>query len=105
MFFSKDQNNKRGIPGHRYTHSPRWDCLLLIVSVCAVLGWLEKPASGYRLDLALRVRLDDTLTSTDSEVGDPLQLLLTQESIKEPESMAMWRRSICRASHVLKALI
>ena len=78
-------------------HTFAWVGQLLIVSVCVLFhGWLEKPASGY---------LDDTLTSTDSEVGDPLQLLLTQESIREPESMAMWRRSLCRASDVLKALI
>jgi len=29
-------------------HTFAWVGLLLIVSVCAVHGWLEKPASGYR---------------------------------------------------------
>jgi len=49
------------------------------VSVCcSTVGWRNR-LPGTVGSLRLRVRLDDTLTSTDSEVGDFLQLLLTQE--------------------------
>lgn len=73
-------------------HTFTWVGLLLIVSACAVPRLVGETGFRVPLDLPLRVRVDDTLTSTDSEVGDPLQLLLTQESIREPESMAMCRR-------------
>ncbi|HXM59383.1 MAG TPA: hypothetical protein VN950_00910 [Terriglobales bacterium] len=37
-------------------------------------------------DVALRIRLDDTLTSTDSEVGDPFSAtVLTKATIRTPE--------------------
>jgi hypothetical protein len=41
------------------------------MSVCTVPWLVEETDFRMPLDLALRVRLDDTLTSTDSEVGDP----------------------------------
>jgi len=45
--------------------------LLVAVTAIPIAGWsvsLTLPG-----DLALRVRLDDTLTSTDSQVGDPFR--------------------------------
>ena len=52
---------------------------LLLVAVIAtpIAGWsvsLTLPA-----DLALRVRLDDTLTSTDSQVGDPFSATVVDQ--------------------------
>jgi hypothetical protein len=41
------------------------------VSVCAVPRLVGEIGFRVLLDLPLRVRLDDTLTRTDSEVGDP----------------------------------
>jgi hypothetical protein len=43
--------------------------LLAAVVACPITGW----GVGFTVpvDVALRVRLDDTLTGTDSQVGDP----------------------------------
>jgi hypothetical protein len=43
---------------------------LIIVAVPSVRGSTQK--FSVPVDVALRIRLDDTLTSTDSRVGDPL---------------------------------
>ena len=53
--------------------------LLLIVSVCAVPPLLGETHFLVPVDLALRVRLDDTLTSTDSEVGDPFSATVVDQ--------------------------
>jgi hypothetical protein len=42
---------------------------VIIVAVPSLLGSTQK--FSIPDDLALRIRLDDTLTSTDSQVGDP----------------------------------
>ena len=51
--------------------APRWDWLLALIMVAA-FPLLASP-QGFSVpdDVALRIRLDDTLTSTDSQVGDP----------------------------------
>jgi hypothetical protein len=76
--FLQDHNNRERDTGpmSRYGACMRphtFACvgLLLIVSVCAVPCLAGETNFRVPLDLALRVRLDDTLTSTDSEVGDP----------------------------------
>ena len=75
---NQDHNNEERDTGpmSRYGVCMRphtFACLgvLLIVSVCAVPRLVGQTNFRVPLDLALRVRLDDTLTSTDSEVGDP----------------------------------
>src|SRR5215471_16496340 len=76
--FLQDHNNRERDTGpmSRYGACMRpytfaWVGLLLIVSICAVPSLVGETNFRVPLDLALRVRLDDTLTSTDSEVGDP----------------------------------
>ena len=76
--FQQDHNNKERDtrPTSRYgacnrPHTFARVGLLLIVSVCAVPWLVGQTNFRVPLDLALRVRLDDTLTSTDSQVGDP----------------------------------
>jgi hypothetical protein len=46
-----------------------WLLALIIVTVPSLFGSTQK--FSVPDDLALRIRLDDTLTSTDSQVGDP----------------------------------
>jgi len=51
--------------------------LLIAVIATPIAGWsvsLTLPA-----DLALRIRLDDTLTSTDSQVGDPFSATVVDQ--------------------------
>src|SRR5271156_1241608 len=52
---------------------------LLLVAVIAIpiAGWSVSPT--LPADLALRVRLDDTLTSTDSQVGDPFSATVVDQ--------------------------
>jgi hypothetical protein len=62
---------KHSLSNHAsHSRSYIYSCLLLVVfASSAVAGWslvFTVPA-----DTALRVRLDDTLTSTDSQIGDP----------------------------------
>ena len=42
---------------------------ILLFAASPLLGWAQ--SFSVPNDVALRIRLDDTLTSTDSEVGDP----------------------------------
>jgi len=44
---------------------------LFVFLAFSTAGWCQ--SFTVPDDLALRIRLDDTLTSTDSEVGDPIQ--------------------------------
>src|SRR5215470_13603694 len=55
-------------PATRSTNMKIWLAIIMIASAVA-LG----SAQNFRVpdDVALRIRLDDTLTSVDSEVGDP----------------------------------
>jgi len=62
------------------TSSGRWVSLAALIMVAAfpLLG----SSQAFRIpeDVALRVRLDDTLTSTDSEVGDPFSATVVDKS-------------------------
>src|SRR6202050_72834 len=42
---------------------------VLLIAACPLLGWGQ--SFSVPNDVALRIRLDDTLTSVDSKVGDP----------------------------------
>ena len=55
--------------------------LLALVAVVAVTCPLLGSAQTFTVprDLALRIRLDDTLTSTDSQVGDPFSATVVDE--------------------------
>ena len=57
----------------------RLDLLVLLVPLVAspLLG--SKPTFRLPDDLALRIRLDDTLTSTDSQVGDPFSATVVDQ--------------------------
>src|SRR5215472_16212170 len=84
--FLQDHNNKERdtAPISRYgvcmrPHTFARVGLLLIVSVCAVPWLVGETNFRVPLDLALRVRFDDTLTSTDSEVGDPFSATVVDQ--------------------------
>jgi len=51
--------------------APRWDLLLALIMVTAFPLLASPQSFSVPDDVALRIRLDDTLTSTDSQVGDP----------------------------------
>ena len=48
-------------------------CLLLVGAVAVFPPLQAEINFGVPIDLALRIRLDDTVTSTDSTVGDPFR--------------------------------
>ena len=52
-----------------------------VFALTVVLGTFSLSANGFRVpeDTALRIRLDDTLTSTDSQVGDPFSATVVDE--------------------------
>jgi len=69
---SKHSVRNRGSRTHIYL-----SLLLVAVTAIPIAGWsvsLTLPG-----DLALRVRLDDTLTSTDSQVGDPFSATVVDQ--------------------------
>jgi hypothetical protein len=47
--------------------------LLLVVAVAAFPPLQAETNFGVPIDLALRIRLDDIVTSTDARVGDPFR--------------------------------
>ena len=51
--------------------STRLGLLVLLVLIGSLPLFASKQSFTLPEDLALRIRLDDTLTSTDSQVGDP----------------------------------
>lgn len=55
--------------------------LLFLLATMGVSAMAADASSRYTVpsDLALRIRLDDTLTSTDSEVGDPFSATVVDE--------------------------
>src|SRR5689334_3573558 len=55
--------------------------LMALVAVVIVTCPLLGSAQTFTVprDLALRIRLDDTLTSTDSQVGDPFSATVVDE--------------------------
>ncbi len=53
--------------------------LLLVASGCTSPILASGPRFSVPEDLALRIRLDDTLTSTDSQVGDPFSATVVDE--------------------------
>ena len=57
-------------------------CLLLAVAlVVAPLVFASTQNFSVPDDVALRIRLDDTLTSTDSEVGDPFSATVVDKGV------------------------
>jgi hypothetical protein len=56
--------------------------LSLVVSLVAITAFPlfgSTPSFSVPNDVALRIRLDDTLTSVDSEVGDPFSATVVEE--------------------------
>ena len=51
--------------------APSWGLLLALIMVTAFPLLGSQQSFSVPDDVALRIRLDDTLTSTDSQVGDP----------------------------------
>lgn len=64
-------------------HTPSRIVLLLLIIAMVLLPAALAPAStpGFSVpqDVALRIRLDDTLTSVDSEVGDPFSATVVSQ--------------------------
>jgi uncharacterized protein YcfJ len=59
--------------------SPRAGMFLLVVSIAASPLFASRQSFSVPEDLALRIRLDDTLTSTDSQTGDPFSATVVDE--------------------------
>jgi hypothetical protein len=57
---------------------PSLTALCLVIFLCAV-SFASTPGFTVPQDVALRIRLDDTLTSTDSQVGDPFSATVVQQ--------------------------
>jgi hypothetical protein len=63
------RNRRAGSGYAAYAGGFRWFMALILVTAPSLLGSTQK--FSVPDDLALRIRLDDTLTSNDSQVGDP----------------------------------
>jgi hypothetical protein len=61
--------------------NPRAKALLLLLVTLTTLAPTQAPAQSLTIppDVALRIRLDDTLTSTDSQVNDPFSATVMTE--------------------------
>jgi hypothetical protein len=62
---------------HSVRNSIYLSLLLVAVIATPIAGWSVNPA--LPADLALRIRLDDTLTSIDSQVGDPFSATVVDQ--------------------------
>jgi hypothetical protein len=69
----------RGLGAAFQSSSTRLGLLILLVLIVASPLFASKQRFTVPDDLALRVRLDDTLTSTDSQVGDPFSATVVDQ--------------------------
>jgi hypothetical protein len=70
------RNRLKG-PGYPAAASFGWLLAVIILTVPSLLGSTQK--FSVPDDVALRIRLDDTLTSTDSQVGDPFSATIVDK--------------------------